>query len=377
MPTRQLPTRTHVPSSIKRCTFMRKASTIQILFAFLFMCAGFVLAGAQNRERFVISAKAGGINAVSGRTGVQPQGGTGWEQLTIKDNLEAGDLVKTGIDGRVEMLLNPGAYLRVGENSEFELTNNSLDNLEVRLIKGTAIVEATGTDNTELMINITTPHTRMSIVRRGLYRVNVMPGDATELIVRKGRVMLEGSHTKVKGGNKVVFSSGSFSVAKLQKEDKKDADSFAAWSKDRAETLAKANSKISGRALTAFTDSFRHDWSFSGFSGRSGFWLFNAAYGCYTFLPFGYGVGSPYGGSYSRFFFGGYPGFGQGYFFGRGPLYGSPGGTGGTSGGTSGGYSGTSGSGRSGGSTINPPIQPPRNPDPPVSRGRGKFDPAP
>ena len=44
-----------------------------------------------------------------------------------------GDAVRTGLDGRVEMLLNPGSYMRVGENSEFELADNSLNNLEVRL----------------------------------------------------------------------------------------------------------------------------------------------------------------------------------------------------------------------------------------------------
>src|SRR4030095_12861596 len=106
-------------------------------------------------------------------------------------------------------------------NSEFELADNSLENLEVPLLRGPAIVEVTGADDEELFIGITTPHTRMSIVRRGLYRVSVVPGDNTELIVRKGRVMLEDSHTKVKGGNKVVFSSNSFSVAKLTDAEKK------------------------------------------------------------------------------------------------------------------------------------------------------------
>ena len=95
---------------------MRKASgSLYLLFAAVLTCSGFVTAEAQQRERFVISAKAGGINAVSGRTGVQSQGSSEWELLTIKDNLEAGDVVKTGIDGRVEMLLNPGSYLRVAE----------------------------------------------------------------------------------------------------------------------------------------------------------------------------------------------------------------------------------------------------------------------
>jgi len=99
-----------------------------------------LIAFTQNREKFVISAKAGGVNAVTGRASMLPRGNGEWQQLTIKEDLEPGDLVKTGVDGRVEMLLNPGSYLRVGENSEFELSDNSLENLELRLIKGPAIV---------------------------------------------------------------------------------------------------------------------------------------------------------------------------------------------------------------------------------------------
>jgi hypothetical protein len=266
------------------------------------------------------------------------------------------------------MLLNPGSYLRIGENSEFELADNSLENLEVRVIRGTAIVEVTGTDDDELFIGITTPHTRMSIIRRGLYRVNVVPGDTTELIVRKGRVMLEGSHTKVKGGNKVVFSSGSFSVAKLENADKKNWDSLESWSKDRAQALAKANSQIPSRTLSAFARSFSNDWSYLGLLGRSGFWLYSAGARCYTFIPYYGGWDSPYGGGYSRSFF---PG-GVGYWYGRqffvgpvGPAFGNAGGV----------SAGGSSSGGSAGSSNNPPSspRPPRNPDSPMM-GRGKPD---
>ena len=198
---------------------MRNARTALIpsLFVAALVLSLPLTSHAQNREKFVISARAGGVNAVTGRATMHARGNSDWRQLTIKEDLETGDVVRTGFDGRVEMLLNPGSYMRIGENSEFELADNSLENLEVRLIRGTAIVEVTGADDEELLIGITTPHTRMSIVRRGLYRVNVVPGDTTELIVRKGRVVLEGSHIKIKGGNKVVFSGGSFSVAKLEK----------------------------------------------------------------------------------------------------------------------------------------------------------------
>ena len=317
---------------------------------------------SQNREKFVISAKAGGVNAVTGRASMRPHGNTEWQQLTIKEDLEAGDMVKTGFDGRVEMLLNPGSYLRVGENSEFELADNSPDNLEVRLVKGTAIVEVTGADDVDLFIGITTPHTRMSIVRRGLYRVSVVPGDTTELIVRKGRVMLEGSHTKVKGGNKVVFSSNSFSVAKLESADKKNWDALERWSKDRAQTLAKANSRITERTLAGFTSSFRDNWLFPPLLGRRfGFWVFDPSIGCYTLFPFGYGWQSPYGPSYARFYNwdyccgGGGSGFGSPIVTGNG---GPP----------------TTGSGSSGGGpTYNPPSSPGRSAASPMM-GRGKPD---
>jgi hypothetical protein len=302
---------------------------------------------SQNREKFVISARAGGVNAVTGRATMRPHGNSEWQLLTIKEDLETGDVVRTGLDGRVEMLLNPGSYMRIGENSEFELSDNSLENLEVRLIRGTAIVEVTGADDEELFIGITTPHARLSIVRRGLYRLNVVPGNTTELIVRKGRVMLEDSHTKVKGGNKVVFSSGSFSVAKLE-NDKKDWDTFEGWSKDRAQTLAKENNRISGRTLSAFATSFRNDWSYAGFWGRSGVWLFSPTASCYTFIPFYNAYGSPYGGFYSRSFYGGGPGWGSGIYPGRvftGVVGPSGSGT-------------SSGSGSSSGPSYNPPASP-------------------
>lgn len=335
---------------------MRKASFWLSLGTCLaaLLCVSPVSLQAQNREKFVISAKAGGINAVTGRASMHGRGTTEWQQLTIKEDLEAGDVVKTGLDGRVEMLLNPGSYLRVGENSEFELTNNSLDNLEVRLLRGIAVVEATGAEDTELLINIITPDTRMAIVRRGLYRVNVVPGNSTELIVRKGRVMLgDDSHTKVKGGNKVVFTSGSFSVAKLRKEDKADPDNLEAWSKQRAETVAQANRQIRGRDLNLLTASFNDPW-FDTFSrGRTqGYWVYHTSIGCYTFVPFYFGWGSPYGSSYTSSFYGG------GCYACGGDRYGSPNVIGGGSGAAAGSATAGGNSAGNAGNTMPPTPSP-------------------
>lgn len=362
---------------------MRKTSSLLVLLtlsvSFILCCA--LVGAAQNREKFVISAKAGGINAITGQASVHSKGKSDWQQLSITDDLDSGDRVRTASDGRVEILLNPGSYLRLGGNSEVELSDNTLENLEVRLLRGTAIVEATGADDLDLNINISTPHTKLAIVRHGLYRLNVVPGDATELIVRKGRVILSDSHTKVKGGNKVVFNATNISVAKLTKEEKKakDLEAVDVWSKDRGQMLAKANRRISDRMLNSAFATFRDldPFSIDPFSRRLGIWVFNTNLRCYTFLPFYYGWGSPYGSSYSTSLY--YPPAYYPYRYptannnnnGNPPQTGSNGGHTYPSGsGSGGGHSYPSGGG-GGGSTPRP--APPPQPSPIVTPSNGGF----
>ena len=247
------------------------------------------------------------------------KGETDWQQLMITDDLQAGDRVRTASDGRVEILLNPGSYLRVGGNSEVELSNNSLANLEFRLLRGTAVVEASGVEQAQMLINISTPHARLAIDRQGLYRLQVVPDNATELIVRKGRVILGESQTKIKGGNKVVFSATAISVAKLTDDEKKLEKEVAIekWSQERAQVLAKANRRISNRTLSsAFSAANAADLFFFGGFRRSGLWFYNSRAGCYTFLPYGYnsGFSSPYGVSYPTTVYGGSNGTGFGSY---------------------------------------------------------------
>ncbi|HEU0252149.1 MAG TPA: FecR family protein [Pyrinomonadaceae bacterium] len=328
---------------------MRRAFSLpaSLFLSFVLIICCSIVIFAQNREKFVISAKAGGINAITGQADVHGRGESDWQRLSITDDLESGDRVRTEYDGRVEILLNPGSYLRLGGNSEVELSDNTLANIEVRLLRGTAIVEAAGADDIDLNINISTPHAKLAIVRQGLYRLNVVPEDATELIVRKGRVILGDTHTKIKGGNKVVFSATNVSVAKLTKEEKKKKEDVDFWSKQRGETLAKANRRIDNDMMVAALDSFGNR-PFP--SGRLGLWFYNGRIGCYTFLPYYYGFNSPYG-SYSTYFHGGVP-------YGGYSWHNRPNGNGNQSGQPSGGNNST---------TNNAPYSrpPQQNPNPP------------
>lgn len=276
------------------------------VLAVIVSCALFGL--GQNRERFGISAKAGGVNAVSGQVMVK-RAGQNEQLLTSQDDLQSGDIVSTGYGSQAEILLNPGSYLRLAEKSEFVMADNSLDDLLVKLNKGSAIIEATGASGVELRIPIVTEQQRITIVRAGIYRINASPG-LTEVLVRGGRIFLgDDPRNVIKSGKRITITSGTAAlpIAKLTKNDK---DSFDNWSKQRAETLARANQKLSTRALNGFLSTA--SWRFPDASfGRWGLWTWSPFASCYTFLPFYFGWGSPYGG-----FYGMYAGFGG--FYGDG-----------------------------------------------------------
>ena len=281
---------------------MKDASIRTLKFAVLASVALFGLAPAaqaqsQNREKYVIHAKAGGINSVSGDARVLSRGAADARQLTTSDNLDAGDSVQTGAGGRVEALLNPGSYLRVGENSAVELADASLDNLLVRLTGGSVVVEATGGDGVKLAINVKTPQAEAVIIRGGIYRFNVLPDGATEIAVRKGRVLL--GQEEIKGGRKVLIKDGRTEVAKL---DKKQQDALDLWSKERAEELARANRRLQPRPLQTAFNSF--GWYALTSRGRRsadsmGLWVFDLNTRTYCYLPLGWsGWSSPYGYGY-------------------------------------------------------------------------------
>lgn len=316
-------------------------------------------ARAQTREEHFISARAGGVNFVSGDVKTRRADETSWQRLTAKDDLQTGDAVRTGADGRAEVLLNPGSYFRVGESTQFELVDASLDNLRLRITRGAGVVEATGYEKLGLDIAIATPQTEVHIVRTGIYRFSVLPTGVTEVAVYKGRLLV-GSGTAaqvVKSGYVARVGVGAVELAKL---DKNDRDALDLWSRDRGKELAKLNEKLASRQVASL---FRGRLG-NVYSSYGGVWAFSAGFGCYTFLPFYYGWSSPYGYDYNSWlyvprYYGGT--YGGGTYTGGTRTGGGGGGypTGGNNGG-----GGTGGNPNPGGYT--PPPAPP-SPPPQIS----------
>jgi FecR protein len=315
-----------------------------VVISFVAVCAA--LADAQGRDQRFVSARAGGVNFVSGDVSARHEGESDWSRISVKDDLKNGDTVRTGPDGRAEVLLNPGSYFRMGEGSEFVMVSTSLDDLQLGLARGSAVIEATGYNDLDLSINVATPQAHVKIVRSGIYRLNVLPSGETEVAVLKGRALVgESNATVVKGGGVARVGKGGVELAKFDKESR---DSLDLWSRDRGKELAKANENIQRRSAMMMLAHMRTDSFFDPDGLNAGIWYWNQPKGCYTFLPFYGGWGSPYGFGYFSWLYvpGGCGSCGGGYaggwitrngtpYGGPGTVYGGngqPGGSGGTSG---------------------------------------------
>jgi hypothetical protein len=240
-------------------------------------------------DKYVISAKAGGVNFVEGPVSVSRKMGRSGAVLK-GDTLQIGDRVTTGPDGKAEILLNPGSFLRLGGNSAFEFKTTSLDDLSLQLETGSAILEVFAAE--EFQVAISSPKSRYVLIQTGVYRVDVLNDGTASLRVWKGGARVGDSARIVKAGRSAnPIGDGDVSVAKFDRDKR---DQFDSWSRMRGKELAKISSLLKrGDVRNVLMQSFLgRRWNmYNSF----GLWVFDPFYGGYCFLPFGYGWSSPYG----------------------------------------------------------------------------------
>lgn len=240
-------------------------------------------------DNYVISAKAGGISLTEGTvTVMRKDGGSG--HLIMGDEIAIGDRVTTGADGRAEILLNPGSYLRMAPNSSFEFLTTSLDDLKLRLESGSAILEVYAANEFKIMVE--TPNARFNLIESGVFRVDVLDDGTGRIAVIQGQATLgDRSATVVKKGRVATLKGNVSSITKFDRDRK---DDFEAWSKARSKELAKASEELARMNLRdPLMNSFTAgNW---GMYDSFGLWVLNRVTRRYCFLPFGQGWESPYG----------------------------------------------------------------------------------
>ncbi len=240
------------------------------------------LSGLTAMAQSVLSAKAGVVHYLDGEATINDQA------LEIKPNkfpdLKNGEVLRT-TEGRVELLLAPGSFLRMGENSAVKMESNSVLATRIALLEGTALLEVAelGKDSS---LQVQMGASTVTVRKAGLYRLEMTPGAVK---VYDGEVAVNTNNELIKlgGGNQLTLS-GNPQVAKFDK--KALVDELYQWADQRASTIALANLHSANTVANGLTSSNQRL--------RASGWIYNTFYGMMTFVPYGNGIFSPFGYNY-------------------------------------------------------------------------------
>jgi hypothetical protein len=259
------------------------------------------------------TANPGTINYVEGQVSLNGQ--TLTSQSVGHTELATGQTVAT-TNGKAEVLLTPGVFLRLGDNSAVTMVSPDLTKTEVRLDRGTAEVEVDQLyKQNDLLIDQCPAQT--ALLRNGLYEfdananaMRVFDGEASVSLSQDSKkwITVKSHHQLALNGTK---------PQDFNAEQAANQDPLYSWSKLRAEYLGQANLNLA--ESYAGSPNFYPGWYWAP-SLYSYTWL---PYDGLLWDPFGFGFYSPwylYGGGFI------YPGYGfrggfyrGGYGF-RGPV---------------------------------------------------------
>src|SRR5215467_9371241 len=182
----------------------------------------------------VISAHSGLIHYVEGR--VLLDGKPVEVKLTAFPDIKQSSELRTE-DGRAEVLLNPGVFLRMGENTAIRMVANKLSDSQVEFLSGSAIIEA----NSQLVqkensVTILYKGLSAHLRKAGIYRFDSEPA---QLKVYSGEAEVDsGTNVLIVRSGKMVALMNPVAVEKF---DVHNLDALSRWSQRRGEYVAMAN----------------------------------------------------------------------------------------------------------------------------------------
>jgi len=267
--------------------------------------AAALLVSAQGRI-----ARPGTVNYAEGIVSVNGQS-IGSKQIGNTE-VAPGQVLETQ-DGKAEMLLTPGVFLRLSDHSAVKMVSPSLTDTRVELLRGSAMVEAAQVEK-ENHLDVMDHGANTVIQKHGIYSFKA---DQPMVAVYDGeaQVQQDDRTTEVHKGKEVALSPANPEL-KPQHFDMKASeqnDPLYAWSKLRSEYVAEANMSLAQTVVVGNPGW----WYGTGWYWNPYFdsWAFMPGAG-YLYSPFGWGFYSPaYWGSYYA------PYYRYHYFGGRVPAF--------------------------------------------------------
>jgi hypothetical protein len=226
--------------------------------------------------------------------------------------------------GRAEMLLTPGVFFRLGDNSSATMISPNLTDTEVQLVHGDAIVEVTNTHR-ENNLRVIEDGKSTQLVKNGLYDFDA---DRDTVRVFDGQAVVQDNNreVKIKGGHEVSLNDEPLKTQKFDKKSFETTDLYR-WTSLRSSYLAEANADAARTYIVGGAGWFGNGWYwdpwFSAYTFIPGDGIFYSPFGWGFYSP-GFVYGAPYffGGRYYHHFGGDYHAWGPGYHYGMPYNYG-------------------------------------------------------
>ena len=231
------------------------------------------------------TATPGTVNYVEGQVSLD-----GRQLTTATDGSAAlaANQMLTVANGKAEVLLSPGSFLRIGSNSEVRMIAPELSDPRVEVVRGEAMLEV---DYKPKMarLDVMERGANAEMLKEGLYKFDADEA-RIEVIDGKASVTDNGQTKEIGKGKELVIGGGALKPVSF---DRKAEDDLYRWSDVRASYIAQANE---ASARTIYVNG-GYGW------GWGPGWFWNPYYSTFAWLPGDGFFWSPFG----------YPFFSPGY----------------------------------------------------------------
>jgi hypothetical protein len=214
--------------------------------------------------QYVISAKSGLVHYTEGEVflgeAINPKPG---EYPEIKEGQHL-----TTSAGRAEVLLTPGVFLRLSENSDVAMLSNRLTDTRVEIVSGSVILEV-GEITKENLINVVVGGSVVEVRKPGMFRFDAGKSPMVRVYDGELSVIEASGPVKVKEGKQMLLAS----VPTVEKFPKDESDSFLRWAGRRSGYMAMANMSAA------------YQMRDNGMQWSTGGWYFSPLFGMFTYVP--------------------------------------------------------------------------------------------
>jgi uncharacterized membrane protein YgcG len=235
--------------------------------------------------------------------------------------VKKGETLSTGADGAAEVLLTPGVFLRMVENSAIRMDSVALTDTRVSLLQGSVMVECDEISKDNNVLFQVAGHD-IEVRKKGVLRIDFDPAKLS--VIQGDAFVADSTNMTVSSGKSVLLSAAVPQPAKYALNKK--TDDLYLFSQTRSADSAYATNVVSQSMYNTGSSCFANSW------------YYMQPVGMYAYLPCGQfmsGFGFPFYGLNNGFMYTGNPyyypppgiiangfyGYGYGYGYNNG--YGS------------------------------------------------------